>query len=112
VDPRIFVARDLPDDQLCRRHPDIHQRLNLESVTPELSAVGRRGRFSIQAEHRNMAAPEGVIPVAKIRIPGPAQEVYQGVEHPVTSPAQPGDVTAAPAVCEPRALPVVRTVQE
>ena len=59
-----------------------------------------------------MAAPEGVVPIAKIRIPGLAQQIYQGVEDPVASSAQPGDVAAASAFGEPRALRVVRAIQE
>src|SRR5580693_2429855 len=59
-----------------------------------------------------MSAPEGVVPIAQIRIMRAAQDVDKASEHPVTEPAQAGDVAAAAPCSEPGALGEVRAIQE
>src|SRR6185437_3312034 len=111
VDPRMLVARDLRDRQPGLGDADVDQGLDLESVAPQPGAVGRGGRIGVKAEHRDVAAPEDVVPVAQVRVPGAAQQVDQAAEPPVTGAAQAGDVAAAAAGGEPAALGVVRAAQ-
>ena len=113
VDPGMLVARDLGHPQPGLRDADVDQGLDLESVAPQPgAAAGRDVRFSIQAEHRDVPPPEGVVPVAQIGVLRPAQHVDQAAEDPVTQAAQPGDITAAAADGEPCALGEIRAVQQ
>ena len=61
----MLVARDLLDRQSGLGDADVDQGLDLESVAPQPRTVGRDGRIGVKAEHRDVAAPEGVVPVAQ-----------------------------------------------
>lgn len=69
MDPSMFEAWDLSNDEISHRHSDVDQRLDLETVSPKLSAVGRRGRSCrVETKSRNKPSPENIVTVAQIGI--------------------------------------------
>src|ERR1019366_6756623 len=113
MESRVLEAGDLCDDEPGFRDPNVDERLNLKAVTPQPSvAVGRRRRCGIQANKGRVPPPEGVEPVAEIRIvPAVAHIKKRGYEV-VAKGAQAGDVAAAAALKKAGALGEVRAGEE
>jgi hypothetical protein len=113
VNPGMFEAGDFGDGQSFLRYPHMDQRLDLETIAPQPPvALAWQRRGGVEVQHRDVLLPEHVVPVAEVRVPGSVAEVDHPGEQAVAQPAQPRDVTAAPAWGEPCPLGEVRAAHQ